>query len=461
MATQEGLTLQPDIFQALESVDLKAAAIRRVVNEERGGRIAIQDDSLNDGLGGERAGQVFMMMPETLARVLPGSHVSPADFVKSMIKPVEGRVTPSYEHKADVLTGSYLALDGWSPAFKTEISTGEQTSFKLNVFHGSTNRHAIELSILASWGFKEAETRARYQRELYSVMEPVLAREGDHTIRIVEDCVASADTIMGFLAEVMAEGSLIKADTGKIRIDVAAITAQGTLVLKKFAEDNNLDIELNAGYMAFTLSEGEPSRVENSPARVHANYLNYAPEILSRLSSMEKVYILQRLGKLSGDVQFLGPKRGPSLEEIDVLLIESLVYVVGDMGDAAKGISAEEQKALIEKYGNMLALPWNTNRTDPHGDHPGKGESSVLYFDQYVDRMYLPWPLEVYFANGGYLVREFLEYIEGQKYGVNSAQDEIVTKRIVNKLTISGKRAWSKEGYGVVIGGIPQEVYTV
>lgn len=422
------------ISAKINAVDLSAENFSHIVNPKLGGQIEIADDTLNDGNGGFRQGQVFVKMPEQLSTILPGSVITPAEFIPAVKQPREDGMPPSIEYHTDALTGAYEARLGWSPVFTAESETGKNTSFKLKVYNGATSKNAVKMSVLATAGFTDPTVRALYQETMNEVMEPILAKANGYTLRIVEDCIASGDTIAGFLAEAINNPKLLNLDTGRIRIDVAAATAQGILVLKKFAEDNHLDIEINVGHIAFSLSEGVPSQVADSPARVHANYITY-PDFMKN-ESMQVVARRVFAGlpeEISLKLLGLAGATSPVTPEVIAAFITRLEYVVGDMGDAAKGISSEDQQSISELLGRPI-LPWNNTRKDPHGDHPLAGEltNGTVFDGQVVD---------VVFANGGYLLDALITNGDGVPKKIGTAY-------------LTGKRCWSKEGYGVIVSGI-------
>lgn len=436
-------------IEAINAVSLKADSFPRTLNhEQRGGQIVIQDDTLNDGTGGERVGQVFLRMPEALAAILPGSVLTAEAMLAEMITTPGDAGIAELARKAHLLKGTETSVAG--PLVSVETETGNGNKFNLNVYNGSFNQHALTMSMLASRGFDSPEIRGLYQNEVFHEMEPILKRENGDTLRIVEDCIASADTIEGFLSEVMSPDGLIKLDTRNIRIDVAAATAQGILLIRKFATDNNLNLELNVGHVAYGLSEGVPSKVEGSNARVHANYLVYPDGMLEQ----DGVYMKAReaLAALPHEVMLsilgLSREEAVTMDNFDAhikTVISKLEYVVGDMGDAAKGLTFNDVRALHPFVGARV-VSWNVLRTDPHGDHKVSKKSPEKPFDAQQ-------PTEVYFANGGYLTKVMLEAVRRKK--------ELEVSR--NSLVVTGKRAWTSTnhgsgGYGVVIGGIPQDL---
>jgi hypothetical protein len=263
---------------------------------------------------------------------------------------------------------------------------------------------------LATKGAGQPEDRALYQKMLYSLMRPVFEereplKTGD--LRIIEDCLASGETIAGVLTALKERTTIgVK---GKIRVDVAVATTQGVLILREFAKQNELNLELNVGYLAYGLSAG--TAIKGSEARAHANYITYPPEFVKNLPPE----IRNRLG------QCLNPESGN-------------IEVVGDMGDFGKSLPEDFEKA--GKY------PWNKYRTqDPHGERGPK--ETTLY--QSIDSQI---PICMFFADGGYLELAMWR----------SATFEDVLRK-VNIIVLDAKRVWAeKEGYGVLMGKVPKEL---
>lgn len=423
-------------------------------------RFSVPDDTLNGGSGGRRDAQIFVRMNENLAAAMPGSYVSLDEFYNRMAPGKEFN-----KFKRSMLVGAYVAQEGWSPAFSTEISAQSETgesNFSLQVYHGALNDHALRMSELAldalesDLGFDDPVIRAHYQVELAEVMKPILSKESDYTIRYVEDCGASGDTILGHLAECLRQDSVQDLRTERIRIDLAVATAQSVLAIQKFAQDNGLAIELNVGHIAFGLSSGIPSSVEGSNARVHANYLTYPVQHINMLQNdptlVNYQYQVDRLVNLQHRSREWA-RRTQSAAAGYELPIEDFenadVYVVGDMGDAGKGFSEAEILILAAKG---IHLPWNTLRNDPWSSNPGPAWQMSGFAPEVRTDMY--------FANGGYLMNALNRHFRpGHIVEVNGSPAD---PNAVNAVIMSGKRAWSKQtGYGVVFDKIPQQVLKV
>lgn len=263
-------------------------------------------------------GDYFVRLPESLAAILPGSVVLPEEFLKEI------GVKVKREYWSRRLIGRVYGNE------KHPVFSFQEENFLLRVFHGSTNPHALNLTRLAAVknGFANEKIRADYQREQRLLIQLMLNLTSVSYFRIIEDCIASGDTIMGVLTLLNRQRKVPKG--GKVRIDVVVSTTQGILILKEFAKQNNLSLEINAGYLAYGLSKGR--KILQSSARIHANYLVYPQELLELLPE-------------------------ETATELERLKSDDNIYVVGDMGDAAKRLRQNWNK----KY------PWNRLRTDNHG----------------------------------------------------------------------------------------------
>lgn len=354
----------------------------------------------------KREGQFFVKLPEGLAKILPGSTFGPDEFLGYLSS--EGEVKNTSE---EILGGK----EGLDFTFESEAK-----DFSLEVFRGSTNKQGLEIARLAKkFGqiarensnrpegnkINDSKQRAKYQGHLYGIMKPILAKESEYNLRIIEDCIASGETIAGVLAA-LAEKSKIPVG-GKIRVDVAVATTQGILVLREFARQNNLNLEINVGYLAYGLSRGVD--VPGTNARAHANYITYPPGVLAdeRISVKARAFLADQA------------------DEID-----QNVYVVGDMGDIGKSM----RKEYDSRY------PWNSFRIDKHGDRNEIEINLPLFFDE--NR-----PAILYFANGGYLMK--------------AMRGLAVPNIWANQVVFDAKRVWAQKdeyGYGVLIKNIPEEL---
>ncbi len=347
--------------------------------------ITVFDPSQPDG----QWGQIFIGLPQELTEVLPGSEVAPEDFLQALGLKSQEKI----EVGVEVLLGSKSGIDGPNLEIEDEC-------FELRVFNGLSHMHALENSRMAWRGFEAPQTRATYQSLALALVEPVLEKKSESRWRIVEDCIATGDTIVGVVAQLQVLGKLESGE--KIRIDVVTATAQGILVLKEFARQRGLQLEINVGYMAFGLSAGENS----GEPRKHANYITYPESVLERL--------------LEGD-----RRRLKALQASD-----GNIYVVGDMGEAAKSLGDTINGGYL----------WDRLRHDNHGlTTPKEGGVTSWRSDL---------PTVLYLANGGYLMRAFMERLFGEE------MDK------VNQLVFSAKRRWDTQGkgYGVLIYDMPNEL---
>jgi hypothetical protein len=234
-------------------------------------------------------------------------------------------------------------------------------NFYLTVFHGATNEKILRMSQLANSNSDLSEPeRAEYQTLVADLITPVIRKKSKDApdLWIIEDCVATGDTISGVLA-LLKEKSLIRNEAvkpiKKVRIDVVVATAQGIFVLREFARQKGIALEINVGSLAFGLNED--------------GYLVYTPEVA------EKEEFVKR-GLLNG-----------SKKPEDI-------YVVGDMGDASKKLSDSS---------NQLC-PWNKLRDDSWGDS-GNTRSEVGKLIQTDSSVAL------FFANGGWLMKALAEHL--------------------------------------------------
>lgn len=386
-----------EFLQLLPSVDLQIGALQKFGNGKKD-NLTVHDPAKNE----YRKGQYFVSLPEDLTDILPGSVITPVEFIRAL-----GASEIQTAMSGLLLTNHEEDWIGMPLLSHNEHYSDKDGDFKLTVFHGSVNDSAIRMSELATIkdGHKNPMIRAEYQMELLKLMRPIINKDStkDVVFRISEDCIASGDTIIGTLSLLTQASSLNL--HGKIRIDVAIATAQGILMIREFARQNGLDIELNVGYMAFGLSAGEKCE---GRAKKHANYITYPPEILEMIPES----VRKRLEKCrQGDC----------------------IYVVGDMGDMAKSLP----------YGYDRDCPWNYYRAgDRHGEKP-----HTFIYQSGIDPSK---PTNLYFANGGHLMR---------------AYDYLLNPKIVrdsNQLTVSAKRIWSDDknyGYGVLIYDAPEELF--
>lgn len=333
-------------------------------------------------------GDYFVELNDQLVENMKGSYLSPDQFVESL----EGK--PKFNGWKEKLLGSYLGKFG-SLAFFSKTK-----NLTLNVFHGSTNKEALSISKLAAQDPNNENNRLQYQNRLSTIINPVVKAPSNSPLRIVEDCLASGDTIIGVI-KTLAEKTKLS-NLGTITIDVAVASTQGILLLKKFAEDNNIKLELNLGYVAFGLSDGEKAPVGYDGA----NYITYPEELVDELTT-------------------LFPDRVGELNEL-----RKYNYVVGDMGEFAKRIPTFAKVAKWEQY-----------RVDSHGQG-GQDIDRLPKFNDKVGQHLL------YLTNGGYLMRAYYNYF-------NNPDGE----KELSEIVFSAKRRWTKEfNYGVLLKDVPKEI---
>jgi len=341
----------------------------------------------------KETGQFFVKLPESVAHTLPGSYISPETFITSF----SNREVQKDEKKR--LLGNHLGGEN-----DLTFSSNED-NFNLRVFHGSTNQHAMKISEYAALGTDNSVNRMIYQDNLSHIMEPLLRSQTNAPLRIIEDCLASGDTLAGVI-KTLAERSEFDKNLGKITIDVAVATAQGVFLLKKFAQENGINIELNVGYLAFGLSQG----IKRDIGYEHANYIIYPNELITELTELfpeKKKEILALKGK----------------------------QVVGDMGEFGKLIPER-----VPDGAPIIAL-WNHYRADNHGGQNGSDFQNPKYNKE--DNQHL-----LYLSNGGYLMRAYHHYFNNKN--LSSDFSEIV---------FSAKRRWTEEfGYGVLLKDLPIEI---
>lgn len=356
----------------------------------------------------ERAeGQFFVSLPDELSKLLPGTYISPDRFLEEL----------TYIKEDSVKLKMKLLGSDYPESIADELALKYQESgFSLNIFGGLTNAHALSLTELAKKGFKDDLNRIKYQNELSEIIKSVLTHQSDPSdppaIRIVEDCIASGDTIVGVLTALNQKTKLN--EIGKVRIDVAVATAQGILLLRKFAQDNGIDLEINAGYMAFGLSKGSKTPGKGLE---HSNYITYPAGLLNELDNLWS----------GGDLGYaieerVGMKTSPSKPH------SSSVQVVGDMGDGGK-------KPVSKEYDTIAYTPWYQEIPIP-------------------DIKDGSFPTFIYLANGGYLMRGYVHYFLGDQA---SDYSELIfsAKRRFDE----GEDGMNGGGYGVLLYDMPENLF--
>ncbi|MBI5127003.1 hypothetical protein HZA76_00930 [Candidatus Roizmanbacteria bacterium] len=346
-----------------------------------------------DGKEVSESGQFFIKLPEVVAHTLPGSYISPESFIN--------RFQTRELQKSEIrrLLGNHMGREG-DLAF-----TAQEDNFSLRVFHGSTNQYALKMSEHAASGSDNPQKRMFYQDNLSHIVEPIVKSPTDAPLRIVEDCLASGDTLPGVIST-LAEKTKLEKNLGKVTIDVAVATAQGIFLLKKFAQDNGINIELNVGYLAFGLSQG----VKREIGYEHANYITYPDEFIAELTR-------------------LFPNRAEEFLKLKGK------QVVGDMGEFGKLIP-ERTAANV-----MIVASWNRYRSDNHGDQNSNDFPQPAYNES--DNQHL-----LYLSNGGYLMRAYYNYFNNRD-----------GSRDISEIVFSAKRRWTREfGYGVLLKDLQKEI---
>jgi len=269
-------------------------------------QISIEDTSKPDGQQ-LRKGQFFVKFPSDLAQFLPNSSLSADQFLQEI-------GASKYNYAINRLEGKYEGNEH-NPALYYRSN-----NFSLRVLHGSTNTKAIKLSELAEKDLEDENIRGEYQQKVYELMKPVLSVSlFPVNLRIVEDCLASGDTISGLLTLLKTKTKL---DPQKVRIDLLVATTQGVRLLQEFAKSNAIELELNIGYLAYCLSEN--------------NYITYPAN-------------------------------------------SKYHFVVGDMGDAAKSLGKSyDQIYPWNSFRQDTHGGRNKTATSP-GNHFGSDKPTIVY----------------------------------------------------------------------------------
>lgn len=343
--------------------------------------------------------ETFVTFPPELAEVFPGSYVAPNTFLR------EFGLTGIYVQQQQAeLVGSRLGSVE-TPTLQLEQGDNKpSTHFSLTVLNGLTNSHALAMTKFAKLGFDDAFNRVQYQDNMFSSVKSLIsAKPPNYGIKIFDDCIASGDSIAGYLYKLITEEDP-RLKQGVVVTAVTA-TAQSILFLRRFAQVNGINLTIKVGQLAFGLTEGK--KKENG-VREHANYITYPPELLALLAEE----ISQELRRYQNE--------------------EGIIQVVGDMGEAEKGLSRKQMAQIQNELGNPDLCWWNDMRGDFHGDHPNR--NTLL-----VPPLLGEKPLALYLARGG-----FLPYIWDEKLCPDFAN--------VDKEIIRASRLWTKEhGYGVGI----------
>lgn len=329
--------------------------------------------SLTNELGQTNNWDYFVQFPKELVEFFPGSYISPENFLKTLEK--EDKIKQDVQRIVDNKTGS--AED---PAF-----IFEKEGFQIKVLNGLSNEEAMLMSYEAMQvankakypdGFADEEAstiRVLYQEAMHSNIQAELDTKPtkNYAIRIHDDCLASGDSIVSYLANRMKDDGELKKmrDRGVSIVIDGPGTAQGILYLQALSKAKGIPINITVGHMAFGLNAG----VEEDGVLKHANYITYPTEkdFLELLPSTMRDFI-------------------NSITQPD-----GQSYVVGDMGEAEKGIDPEKMKEIRSQLGSQFC-PWNEKRQDTHGPHGGKGITIQAKTGSDITDY-------VYFARGGYL----------------------------------------------------------
>lgn len=367
----------------------------------RGGKIHVEDE-----YGHSVECDSFVSFSPEAIDLFPGSYISPLSFQRAL----EG--TPK-SLKMDEMVGSGMGTVE-QPIYEYKSLTGE---FGVTILHGATNDRAIQLARIAkesdSTGFS-AENRVMYQQAVADMIQPALERAHDLTgsLRIHDDCLASTVSIVGYLADLKKHNSDLLKEGVDIIIDGPA-TAQGILFLKRFAEINKIKLSITASFLAFGLTEGEIS-AENK-TRKHANYITLPDELFKILPLTTR----SRYEEFSPN--------------------DKDRAVVGDMGEASKGILPKEMAALRDRLiidGGDELCPWNDTRTDSHT--PQNSPEAIVQTDIHDSSKK---KTNVYFPRGGYIC---------YSYDKTYAHEMFAS---ANTLMVGATRLWSPiDGYGVAYG---------
>lgn len=362
---------------------------------------------LTDEFGVNKWWNWFVQFDHELGEAFPGSFIHPHEFLKQF--GVEGE---HFNPMTEKLLGRNVGIS-IDPTLKVDGK-----GFSLTVMNGMLNRHALEMTNLAAEatmnrertafdveGFKDKPgIRAQYQQAMFNNIKEALGPSyRKPAYRIHDDCLASGDSIMSYLlSKIINQTELEKMqkDGVEVLIDGPA-TAQGILFLKAFAQKFAFRIDFKVGHMAFGLSEGD----KDGEIRKHANYITYPDEIMNLLENGEGKRLIERCIYPDGNQ-----------------------YVVQDMGEAERGMTADEMKQINSILGHNRLAQFNNRRRDSHGGHP---QHSTLLTPSPKDGQ----PMAVYLARGGYLPYQ-LDLDRGAIEGYN-----------VEIMRVS--RLWTQEyGYG-------------
>jgi hypothetical protein len=350
----------------------------------------------------------FTKFPNELSEIFPGSYIPPKHFFEEL-----GIQDEKISQSVEAVLSKRTAVDEMSPIYEHK---DEQGDFALTLWNGAFNKYSQKISKIVATSNLKADpyARAEYQDTLFNITKLNITNKGvnprGEALRIHDDCLASGDSIIGFLSAILEnKEDQVRVDNLKkngveIIIDGPA-TAQGILFLRAFAKSNGIKLKIDAGYMAFGLSEGV---IGKKGKREHANYITYPDELLKLIDH-------------------------DTAQEIRALKSEDEnIQVVGDMGVAQEGIHQDMMDAFRTNFkGDNKYCFWNDTREDPHGDHPNRKTAISPQRDENktVENVYFPF--------GGYLPREF-----DRKLNKNHNE--------ANEVIIDAARMWieGEEGFG-------------
>lgn len=346
---------------------------------------------LTDEEGKRESWNYFVTFPSELSASFPGSVIRPDTFL----------------HELGEDKKMAARLVGPTTGTKEEMAfTHDEQGLSLSILHGSTSEYALSLMRLAKQGFSDDGVRAQYQQALADGISPALKQEGHaYDIRIHDDCLASGDSILSYMELQIQQGNEQTLKKGvEVVIDGPA-TAQGILLLRAYAKKHEIPLRITAGYMAYGLTEGVSSGTNG--VKKHANYITMPREVVGMLAD-------------------------PMQKTVDALRGEDgNIQVVGDMGDAEKGIKQEVMQQIRKERGDNTFCAWNDTRRDSHGEHLHKGELPPMNAPIDPDV-----PNDVYFARGGYL-----------PYALDEQMNPFF--QYANIIIIRASRKWTQEyGYG-------------
>ncbi|MFA5135995.1 MAG: hypothetical protein WC489_01215 [Patescibacteria group bacterium] len=247
-------------------------------------RIGDQTHKFTDGTQSDSCS--FIPFPQELRRAFPGTYISPTAFLHEM------GFDGNEKNAAGVLTGEQKAHDKEHPVFTYFDKSGQ---FSLTVTNGAFNEDALDISHIArkhGYSFADPQSRLEYQTHLLEGAKHALdaLNPEEYGIILHDDCMASADTMLGYLLLLIKKGDHEKLKKGvKIVIDGPA-TVQSILLLQRLGEAYDIKLNITANWLSFGLSQGDEGGN-------HANYVT-APGVL--IGDIENQGVKEKLGALLG-----------------------------------------------------------------------------------------------------------------------------------------------------------------